>query len=189
MFNTDIFYFTHLKSSLKLMDHQHNSVIQLASIMWSHHFNKWIPGVVTGKRGGKAYRACICYDPEAFHCYSQFIGQSQLPKCNIIDCGLAISKPWKERRTRYGWWLVMSTTEIHPSHLPWQVHLESGHICNQMCERMQSSWLNKFLTEMHIFTLNYNCQIIKMPVTQQWNPSGYINIGVLEAHLKLRALA
>lgn len=27
-----------------------------------------------------------------------------------------------------------------------------------------------------------------MPVTQQWNPSGYIHLGVLEAHLKLRAL-
>lgn len=99
-----------------------------------------------------------------------------------------VSKPWKERRTRYWWWLVMSTTEMHLSHLPWQVYMESGHTCNQMCERIQSSWLNKFLTEMHIFTLNYICQIIKMPVTQQWNPSGYIHLGVLEAHLKLRAL-
>lgn len=172
MFNTDIFYFTHLKLSLKLMDHQHNSVIQLASNMWPHHFNNWITGSVTGKRCGKAYRACICYDPEAFHCYSQFIGQTQLPQMHIIDqvASRGLKKALKERRTRYWWWLVMSTTEWHLSHLPWQVYMESGHTCNQMCERIQSSWLNKFLTEMHIFTFKLYLSDYKMPVTQQWNP-------------------
>ena len=97
-----------------------------------------------------------------------------------------VSKPWKERRTRYWWWLVMCTTVIYPSYLHWQVHMESGHICNQMCERMECSWRNRVFTEMHIFALNYLCQIIKMPVTQQWSPSGYVNQESLKPTWSLR---